>query len=151
VKGLLLDVNVLIALLWTRHEHHTAAQLWFARASKQGWATCSVTQLGFIRIVTNPAFSPEAIRAGQAGEVLRGNLEHPAHRTWVDRWGTGVLIGPFLPRIVGHRQVTDAYLLGLALHHGGRLATFDHGIERLLPEESRFARLVERVPVTPAG
>lgn len=148
MKGFLLDVNVLIALLWVKHEHHAAAQRWFVGASQQGWATCSVTQLGFVRIVSNPAFSPEAIRASQAVAVLAANLEHPSHCAWVDRWGAGVLLAPFLPRLVGHRQVTDAYLLGLALKHGGRLATFDRGIEALVAEP-RFAGLVERVSVGP--
>lgn len=148
MTGFLLDVNVLIALLWAQHEHHAAAQRWFADASRQGWATCGVTQLGFVRIVSNPTFSPEAIRAGQAVAVLAANLEHPEHRAWVDRWGAGELLAPFLPRLVGHRQVTDAYLLGLALKHGGRLATFDGGIEALLAEP-RLAGLVERVPVGP--
>lgn len=148
MKGFLLDVNVLIALLWGRHEHHAAAQRWFAAASPQGWATCGLTQLAFVRIVSTPAFSPEAIRAVQAVAILAANLEHPSHRAWVDRWGAGVLLAPFLSRLVGHRQVTDAYLLGLALKHGGRLATFDRGIEALAAEP-RFADLIERVPVGP--
>lgn len=146
MKGFLLDVNVLIALLWAQHEHHAAAQRWFADASRQGWATCSVTQLGFVRIVTDPAFSPDAIRAAQAVAVLEANLEHPAHRFWDDRWGAGALLAPSLPHLLGHRQVTDAYLLGLALKHGGRLATFDGGID-VLATGSGSADLIERIPV----
>lgn len=147
MKGFLLDVNVLIALLWSRHEHHAAAQRWFTDASRQGWATCSVTQLGFVRIVTNPAFSAEAVRLSQAVAVLEANLDHPTHQVWEDRWGVGALLAPFLPRLTGHRQVTDAYLLGLALKRGGRLATFDRGIDAFV-SEPRFAGLVERVPAS---
>lgn len=146
MKGFLLDVNLLIALLWAQHEHHTAAQRWFAEASRQGWATCNVTQLGFVRIVTNPAFSPDAIRAGQAVAVLETNLEHPSHRFWEDRWGASALLAPFLPRLMGHRQVTDAYLLGLALKHGGRLATFDRGVVGLV-SGADHGDFIERVPV----
>jgi hypothetical protein len=150
VKGFLLDVNVLIALLWAQHEHHAAAQRWFTEASGQGWATCSVTQLGFVRIVTNPAFSAEAVRSTQAVAVLEANLDHPTHQVWENRWGVGALLAPFLPRLTGYRQVTDAYLLGLALKRGGRLATFDRGIDAFV-SEARFASLVERVTVGPGS
>jgi hypothetical protein len=146
VKGHLLDVNVLIALLWARHEHHAAAQRWFAGASRRGWATCSLTQAAFVRIVSNPAFSPDAVRPGQAVAVLKSTLRQASHQLWVDRWGVAVLVEPFADQLVGHRQVTDAYLLGLALRHGGRLATFDQGIDALVPGDSR--RLIERVAST---
>ncbi|NJL26580.1 MAG: PIN domain-containing protein [Thermoanaerobaculia bacterium] len=150
MKGYLLDVNVLIALLWTRHEHHAAAQRWFTEASRQGWATCNLTQLAFVRIVTNPAFSPDAIRASQAVEVLAANLEHPAHQVWEDRWGVGALLAPFLSRLIGHRQVTDAYLLGLAVRQGGHLATFDRGIASLVSGSELEGR-VERIPIEPGA
>lgn len=146
MKGFLLDVNVLIALLWTRHEHHAVAQSWFAGASESGWATCSLTQLGFVRIVSNAAFSAEAIRPAQAMAVLKTNLRHPSHQEWEDRWGASTVLEPFAERLVGHRQVTDAYLLGLAAKHEGRLATFDRGIDTLAPRSSPFSHHVERVP-----
>jgi len=57
VNGCLLDVNVLIALLWPPHEAHARTQRWFATNADQGWATCAMTQAGFVRIVSNPAFS----------------------------------------------------------------------------------------------
>lgn len=147
MKAFLLDVNVLIALLWARHEHHASAQRWFAGAARRGWATCSLTQVAFVRIVANPAFSKEAVRPGQALATLQASLEHASHRFWADRWGFASLVEPFANRLVGHRQVSDAYLLGLALRHGGRLATFDLGMAALLPQERRLAQLLERVPV----
>lgn len=141
----LLDTNVMIALLWARHEHHAAAQRWFQSSGKRAWATCAVTELAFVRILSNPAFSPEAVRPAQAAAVLQASLAHPGHRFWIDRWGAGALLQPFKDHLQGHRQVTDAYVLGLALRREGRLATFDRGVESLVPEP-RLARLVERVP-----
>jgi toxin-antitoxin system PIN domain toxin len=147
MKGFLLDVNVLIALLWARHEHHAAAQRWFAGASRRGWATCSLTQVAFVRIVSNPAFSPEAVRPGQALSTLEANLRHPAHRMWADRWGFASLAEPFRERLQGHRQATGAYLLGLAMKHGGRLATLDQGVRALVPPGAYLPRLIEQVPL----
>ena len=149
MKGFLLDVNVLVALLWSRHEHHAAAQRWFALAARRGWATCALTEVAFVRIVSNPAFSPEAVRPRQALAVLQASLEHSSHRLWPDRWGYVALVEPFASTLVGHRQVTDAYLLALALRQDGKLATFDRGIEALLPKNSRPANLLELVPLDP--
>lgn len=146
MRGFLLDVNALIALLWTRHEHHAATQAWFAESSSVGWATCSLTQLGFVRITSNPAFSAEAVRPAQALAILKANLEHPSHEAWEDRWGAAHLIEPFTDRLVGHRQISDAYLLGLAAKYEGRLATLDGGIEALAKGGRPFTDLVERIP-----
>ena len=60
VKAALLDLNILTALLWPAHEHHNAAHRWFAGGADASWATCALTQLGFVRIVSNPAFSRDA-------------------------------------------------------------------------------------------
>ena len=143
MKGFLLDANVLVALLWTRHEHHAAAQAWFSRAAGQGWATCGLTQAAFVRLVSNPAFSSDAVRPMQAVAVLQESLKHPGHRWWVDRWGAATLLKPFGDRLLGHRQVTDACLLGLAMRHEGKLATFDRGIASLLSRKA--ARAIELV------
>lgn len=148
MTGYLLDVNVLIALLWARHEHHAAAHRWFTEASPRGWATCSLTQLAFVRIVSNPVFSPEAVRPTQALAVLRANLQHPSHREWSDRWGVVPLLEPDAEALRGHRQVTDLYLLALAARHGGRLATFDRGLEALARAAGPFADCLELVPAS---
>lgn len=148
MKGYLLDVNVLIALLWSRHEHHAAAQRWFADAAGSGWATCTLTQLAFVRILCNPAFSLEAVRPVQALAVLEANLAHPRHEEWHDRWGAVALLQPFARRLVGHQQITDAYLLALAAKHGGRLATFDRGAGILLSAGDPLADRLEQIPLT---
>jgi len=136
VSAILLDVNVLIALLWPPHEAHARAQRWFAKNADQGWATCAMTQAGFVRIVSNPVFSRRVVSPRDALEVLRGSLKHPAHRFWTEDIGVTEALAHFGPRLVGHQQITDAYLLGLAIHKKGRLATLDASLSALLPERS---------------
>jgi hypothetical protein len=136
VSCFLLDVNVLIALLWPPHEAHTRAQRWFAHNAHQGWATCGMTQAGFVRIVSNPAFSRRAVSPRDALEVLSGSLQHPAHRFWTEDIEVTEALAPFGQRLLGHQQVTDAYLLGLAIHKKGRFATLDTSLSSLLPEQS---------------
>ena len=132
MSSCLLDVNVLIALLWPAHEAHARAQRWFAKNAEQGWATCAMTQAGFVRIVSNPAFSRSPVSPLDALQVLRGSLEHRSHRFWTQDIGLAEALGHFGRRISGHQQVTDAYLLGLAIHKKGKLATLDSSIGSLL-------------------
>ena len=133
MSGFLLDVNVLIALLWPAHEAHTRAQRWFAQNAGQGWATCAMTQAGFVRIVSNPAFSQRVVSPRDALEVLQGSLQHRAHRFWTEDIGVTEAVAQFGRRVNGHQQVTEAYLLGLAIHKKGRLATLDKSVASLLP------------------
>jgi uncharacterized protein len=70
VKTALLDVNLLIALLWPAHEHHEAAHRWFGARRSKRWATCPLTQLAFVRIVSNPSFSTDAITPEEAVALL---------------------------------------------------------------------------------
>src|SRR5229473_2976762 len=114
MSAFLLDVNVLIALIWPAHAFHSSVQNWFARNSRRGWATCPVTQTGFVRIVSNPAFSPDAVSPQEAISVLAANLQHRWHQFWADAIGLEEATHAFRHRVVGHQQVTDAYLLGLA-------------------------------------
>ena len=76
----LLDVNVLIALMWPAHEAHALVHKWFLKHSSQGWASCPLTQAGFVRIVSNPAFSPDAVTPAAAMAILDANLHHKYHR-----------------------------------------------------------------------
>jgi len=124
----LLDANVLIALAWPEHQAHERAGRWFVRHSRSGWATCPFTQAAFVRVLSNPAFSSDALTPQNALAVLTANLQLPGHHFW-----PAILTVPeairSVERLTGHRQVTDAYLLGLAIHHRGKLATLDTGIE----------------------
>jgi uncharacterized protein len=137
VTAFLLDANVLIALGWRGHRHHDLVQNWFASHGSQGWATCPFTQTAFVRIVSNPAFSVHAVPPAEALSVLTTNLKLVGHQFWADDLTVGDAIGRFRDRLFGHQQITDAYLLGLAIHRKGKLATLDHSIADLLPEGSR--------------
>ncbi len=136
MTAFLLDVNVLIALMWPAHESHAQVQDWFSRKSRQRWATCPFTQAAFVRIITNPAFSRDAVTPLEAGKLLSVNLNHPSHRFWADEISFVQATQPFARRLAGHQQVTDAYLLGLVTHKRGTLATMDRALLALLPEKS---------------
>lgn len=127
----LLDVNVLIALLWPAHEHHDAAHRWFAARGRARWATCPLTQMAFVRIVSNPAFSEDALSPVEALALLARNMAHPGHEFWPDDLDLMRALGPSAARLQGHRQLTDAYLLGLARRRGRALASFDLGLREL--------------------
>jgi predicted nucleic acid-binding protein len=95
-----------------------------------------MTQAGFVRIVSNPSFSRLAISPADALEVLGGSLQHPSHRFWTEDIGVAEAMAPLGRRLLGHQQITDGYLLGLAIHKKGRLATLDTSLPSLLPEQS---------------
>jgi toxin-antitoxin system PIN domain toxin len=127
----LLDLNALIAFADYDHEHHEAIQNWFISSGKAGWGVCPLTEAGFVRVTTNPAYRGPARTFAQATAILAGFASHPGYRYWpiADRWA--VLTAPFSARLLGHQQVTDAYLLGLAIKEKGVLVTFDKGIKYL--------------------
>lgn len=124
----LLDINVLVALFDTAHLHHAAAHQWFAAVGQTSWATCPITANGFVRVVSNPAYPTVSTTPGEATERLRIFCSQPGHVFWSDAVSiTDVLLFDMF-RLQGHRQITDAYLAGLAYRNGGRLATFDASI-----------------------
>jgi toxin-antitoxin system PIN domain toxin len=131
MKGYLLDTNVLIALLWPSHDKHETAVKWFSRHRTKGWATCPLTQAGFVRIVSNPAFSRDAVQPREAVQVLLANTSTDDHTFWPDEPTLAEAVAFAGVRLIGHQQVTDAYLLGLAIRRGGALATLDESISAL--------------------
>lgn len=137
MKPWLFDTNLLVALLWPTHEFHGAAQTWFAKNQRAGWATCPLTQSGFVRVISNPLFSRDAVSPAEASERLAVNLASARHRFMPASISFAKAVSPFVARLRGHQQVTDAYLLGLALHHDARLATFDRGLVALAGGEHR--------------
>ncbi len=143
MTAFLLDVNVLIALMWPAHESHAQVQDWFSRKSRQGWATCPLTQAAFVRIIANPAFSRDAVTPLEAVKLLGANLNHPSHRFWADEISFVQATQPFARRLAGHQQVTDAYLLGLVIHKRGILATMDRTVLALIPEKSARGDFLE--------
>ena len=147
MSGYLLDVNVLIALTWPTHVHHVAARAWFDRNAPAGWATCPITQLGFVRVSSNSRAIRDAVRPAEAIAMLGRLTALPGHRFWPDEVPVA-FAGPFESlSLVGHRQVTDAYLLVLARHHGGRLATLDRSVPDLLRDPDERVEWVEVTPV----
>ena len=123
----LLDINVLLALLDRDHVLHERGRRWFEQEIDHGWASCAVTQNGFIRVLSQPGYpSPVSTRTA-TGLLATATAVH--HHEY---WGSEVSILDETifdhSRIHGPRQLTDVYLLGLAARHGGRLVTFDQTI-----------------------
>src|SRR5215472_10326955 len=117
----LLDANVLIALLVDDHVHHQAAENWFVGMTGN-FATCPITQGSLMRLLIR-----EGQPAAAAQGVLSGTTADPRHEFWPgDIQYTDVPV----QGIIGHRQVTDAYLAQLARAHRSRLATFDRGLAK---------------------
>jgi toxin-antitoxin system PIN domain toxin len=118
----LLDANVLIALLVTDHVHHEPAEAWFAGLTGP-FATCPITQGSLVRLLIR-----DGQRAESARSVVRGMSAHPRHEFWPDDVSYSEVP---TTGVIGHRQVTDAYLAQLARVHHGRMATFDEGMAKL--------------------
>lgn len=145
MKGYLLDTNLLIALLWPKHERHDQAMKWFARHRSRGWATCPLTESGFVRIVSNPAFSRDAVQPREAAQLLAANTSANDHVFWPDDRPFADAVAFSGVRLIGHQQVTDAYLFGLAIHRGGILATLDRQIAALVEPKAAERKALELV------
>jgi toxin-antitoxin system PIN domain toxin len=118
----LLDANVLIALVVADHVHHDRAEVWLAGLPGH-FATCPITQGSLVRLLIREGRSPDT-----APTVLSALADDQRHEFWSDDVAYSRVS---LKGVVGHRQVTDAYLAQLAREHDGRLATFDQGVAGL--------------------
>jgi toxin-antitoxin system PIN domain toxin len=125
----LLDVNVLLALLDADHVEHRTARAWLEREIGTGWASCAITENGFVRIVSQPRY-PSPIPPAEAIRRLEVATSTGFHEFW--SCDGSLLDGRRIDRtrVHGPRQVTDVYLLALAVARGGRFVTFDRGIPR---------------------
>jgi toxin-antitoxin system PIN domain toxin len=127
-RPVLLDVNVLVALFDPDHIHHEVAHDWFAENRHRGWATCPVTENGFLRVLTHPAYGSPVASVSDLVERLRAFCGTEGHLFWPD----GVSLRDEnvfdTAAAISHRQLTDIYLVGVALAHRGALATFDRSI-----------------------
>ena len=132
------DLNVLIALTDSDHQHHQRARNWFASSGKENWGLCPLTEAGFIRVTTNPAMHAGTRSFEQAIAILQVLKGLPGHDYWAidESWVT--LTARFAARIFGHQQVTNAYLLGLVVRKNGVLVTFDRALKFLAGPD--FAR-----------
>jgi toxin-antitoxin system PIN domain toxin len=125
VNAALLDVNVLIALVDPRHVHHELAHRWFAGSAPGAWATCPITENAVLRILGHPRYPNSPGPPAVVAPLLQGLLAHPRHRFWPD--GLSLLAGTGIvhDRLLDSAQLTDTYLLALAVHNEGTLVTLD--------------------------
>lgn len=123
----LLDVNVLIALLDGAHADHRRARDWLSEHIRDGWASCPMTQNGLVRILSQPAY-PGSVTPAAAMQRLSAATATEHHEFWSDEFSILDRNRVDPVAIHGHRQVTDAYLLALALAHGGVFVTLDERI-----------------------
>jgi uncharacterized protein len=123
----LLDVNVLLALAWPSHEFHEAAHNWWTR-SKNRWATCALTELSFIRLSSNPAYTADAVTPFEAATLLEKLVAVGQHEYWRE---LPRLKGEDFQKLSGHKQVADFFLSELAGMHSAKLATFDSGMRSI--------------------
>ena len=123
----LLDVNVLIALLDADHSLHARATEWFAGNARDTWASCPITENGCVRIMSHPGY-PNSLPVRAVMERLAAARKGELHEFWPDDISLldSQVADP--TRIHGPRQITDLYLLALAVRHGGRFVTFDASI-----------------------
>ncbi len=123
----LLDINVLLALLDSDHVDHRRAHEWLDDGIAAGWASCAITQNGFVRIITQPRY-PSPVSPAVAIDLLGHACDSGYHEFWPCEVS---LLDDLLvdrSRVHGPRQVTDAYLLALAVAHGGHFVTFDRSL-----------------------
>ena len=123
----LLDINVLIALLDADHTSHRSALAWFGDHAREGWASCPITQNGCVRIMSHANY-PNAHSVLQIVERLRAATADRTHEFWVDSESVLDEVRIDVTRVHGPRQITDVYLLALAVANHGRLVTFDTSI-----------------------
>ena len=143
----LLDVNVLVALFDPDHVHHDLAHDWFSDDGKHGWATCAMTENGFVRIASNPQFQLDSARPASVLAQLRTFCKRSGHTFWSEVISLRDERLFDLTAVAGHRQITDVYLLGLARRMNGRLATFDRSIPLAAVKGATRDHLVVIAPV----
>lgn len=126
----LLDVNVLVSLMDSAHVHHGVTVAWFERSAIRGWATCPLTENGFLRVLSHVSYPNLRLTAAMAAESLVGlkTAFAAAYEFWPDHISMTDKKVFDLKVLSGARQISDAYLAGLAFRKGGRLATLDAAI-----------------------
>jgi uncharacterized protein len=128
------DFNMWLALAWGNHVHHDAPHRCFARDATTGWATCLLTQTGFLRFSLNSQIVGVSIDCQAAVHLLHNLVAHPHHQYRETAPGlTTPLFIELVPRIIGYRQVSDATLLHLARLGGLKLVTFDRPVAAVCP------------------
>lgn len=137
----LFDVSTLLALFDPGHVMHRVAMTWWKSNRVHGWASCPISQNGFVRIISQRSYQrpvplPDALATFQA-QVARGG-----HEFWSD--DVSILDAERVDhtRLLGPAQITDIYLLALAVRHNGRLVTLDRSIDKTSVRNARAENLV---------
>lgn len=124
----LLDVSVLIAMFDADHVFHDAAMDWWAKNAHDGWASCPLTENGVVRIMSNRQYRKD-VRYSTT-EIIESLVEFSSmndHEFWPD--SLSICDGSiFANTMLTSRNLTDIYLIGLAVEHGGKMASFDRNI-----------------------
>ena len=123
----LLDINILIALADPDHEHHDKAESFFLANHHRGWATCPITENGFVRIISHSSYPGGPSSTDAACAILKQLCANEGHRFWPD--DLSLRSSPALPV---SKHLTDHYLLSLAMHRQGKLVTLDRHIQAAL-------------------
>lgn len=123
----LFDINVLIALFDPSHVHHERAHAWWRQNKASGWASCPLTENGLVRILSQPKY-PNAISTRDAIRRLERSMQGGGHAFWADEVSLTDSTVFHRKHLIGPKQITDLYLLALAVRNAGRLVTFDRGI-----------------------
>jgi hypothetical protein len=136
------DVNVLLAMGTESHVHHALVNAWFDASPKLPWALCAFTEAGFLRVSTAP--HPGQISMHEAKAVLETLSRHRGYRYQPITADWQTLLAPIQKRLYGTKQVTDAFLLGLAVREDLVLVTMDRGILHLAgAEHSKHVLLLQ--------
>lgn len=137
----LLDINVLIALHDCDHVHHARAAEWFEAHSAQGWASCPLTQNGFLRIMSQTGYSnPQPLSL--LLHMLQSSTQTPFHQFWPDDISLLDQSSFQQTHIHSSRQLTDLYLLGLAVKNQACLLSFDQRIPLSAVQHAKPENLV---------
>lgn len=131
----LLDVNVLVALLWPRHVTHKPAVNWFASLHGGPWATCVLSQAGFVRLSSQSASPGSPNDPELAARVLKGATVVKEHAYLPIDFDFSAVTSICTGGVIGHRQVTDAWLLTTAIRNNAKFVTFDKAVRFLLTTE----------------
>jgi len=127
----LLDINILLGIVWEDQQAHATVFPWFQQTGRYRFATCGITQAGFVRISSSVRFGPNAVSVKEAFQALDTLVTMPGHRFWPMDLGIRAATAPFVDKLFGPMQLTDAYLLGLAIANDCVLVTRDKAIPQI--------------------
>lgn len=149
MPAVLLDANVLIAMVYAAHVHHATAQRWLAAQRHRRWASCAITQLAFVRLGAIPQIGGPDASPARSLDLLQAIVADARHDYWPEAPSPLDLRSLRSAALVGHRQVTDAWLLGLAAERNASLATLDRGLHAYARAEG-LGKHVEWIEPAPA-